>query len=201
MIILRLSLNLQMNNRWLPPGDPLREGYGDEGPPAARTHDKACAEAKDSESKPHHTWKQPGHVRLKTGINHWCPLSVLEDWDMIWDFCPDMMHIIKTFWERLVLGVFSGKRKPVFTKKAPKKPNRDATDEERRLYNLAKRTYNAGVREWKGDCEAFDACSFTMADQQIVDRRVQNLVGYPYWIRNSMVQHAHTRDRNIYIIL
>jgi hypothetical protein len=189
------------NNRWLPPGDPLRAGYSDEGPPAARTHDRACAEAKDSESKPYDTWKQPGHVRLKTGINHWCPLSVLDDFDMIWDFCPDMMHIIKTFWERLVLGVFSGKRKPIFNKKAPVKPKRHATDEERKIYSDKAQKYNAAVREWRKDCQAFDDCNFTMDDQKIVDQRVQNLVGYPYWIRNSMVQHAHNSNRNIYNIV
>jgi hypothetical protein len=46
---------------------------------------------------------------------------------MIWDFCPDMMHIIKTFFERLVLGVFSGSRKPNYTYVKPTKPTRDAT--------------------------------------------------------------------------
>jgi hypothetical protein len=126
---------------------------------------------------------------------------VLEDFDMIWDFCPDMMHIIKTFWERLVLGVYSGKRRPVFTKKPPKKPTRSETDDDRRLYNVALRAYNGAVRDWKKDCEAFDACHFTKADQQIVDQRVQNLVGYPYWIRNTMVQHAHTLNIIIYKIV
>jgi hypothetical protein len=191
-----------MNNRWLHPDDPLRAGYGDEGPPAARTHDRACAEAKESDSKPYHTWKQKSHVRLKTGINHWCPLSVLTNFDMIWDFCPDMMHIIKTFWERLVLGVYSGKRRPeAFKKKAPVRPHNEAPIEERTQFKVAARIYNAILAEWKADQAAFDACSFTKADMKIVDQRVQNLKGFPYWIRNSMVQHAHTFNRIIHKIV
>ena len=107
--------------RWLSQNDPLRRGYGTQGPPAPRTHSKACEQAHVSESKPHNTWEKSTHYRLTTGINYWCPLSVLHKFDMIWDFCPDMMHIIKTFFERLVLGVYSGERKPNYSNPEPEK--------------------------------------------------------------------------------
>jgi hypothetical protein len=178
--------------RWLGQNDPLRRGYGQEGPPAPRTHDKACAEGLESDGKPHHTWDSKAHVRLTTGINHWCPLSVLHKFDMIWDFCPDMMHIVKTFFERLVLGVFSGSRKPEYKHEEPKKPPRDASDEDRALYQNEKRKYNARVKEYNAELQRFAECIFTEADRKLVDRRVQNLVGFPYWIKGSLVpQHTH----------
>jgi hypothetical protein len=119
--------------RWLSQSDPLRRGYGTEGPPAPRTHARACAEAHLSASKPHETWeKDKKHVRLTTGINHWCPLSVLSKFDMIWDFCPDMMHIIKTFFERLVLGVFSGSRKPNYSNPKPAPLPKDPSAQEKK---------------------------------------------------------------------
>jgi hypothetical protein len=176
--------------RWLHPDDPLRQGRH-ELPPAARNHCQACAEAKDSESKPYHTWKNVNHVRLKTGINVWCPLSVLYKFDMIWDFCPDMMHIIKTFFERLVIGVFSGQRRPTFSLTEPKKPLRHASDQERREYQAAKQLYKDRVEEYAEECRASDECEFSMLHQKLVDERVQNLVGYPNWIRSSLVQ-SHT---------
>jgi hypothetical protein len=111
---------------------------------------------------------------------------------MIWDFCPDMMHIVKTFFERLVLGVFSGSRKPEYTHEEPTKPPRDASDEDRALYQNEKRKYNARVKEYNAELQRFAECIFTEADRRLVDRRVQNLVGFPYWIKGSLVpQHTH----------
>lgn len=174
--------------RWLHPDDPLRMGCGPEGPPAARTHAQACTEAKDSESKPYHTWNRSSHVRFKTGINHWCPLSVLYKFDMIWDFGPDMMHLIKTFFERLVIGVYSGSREPSFNRKEPVEPDDEASKEELKIYKTKKRKYEARKSEYQEMVKASQECKFSDVDQKIVDVRVQNLVGYPCWIKSSMVR-------------
>jgi hypothetical protein len=175
--------------RWLPPDDPLRRGYGLEGPPAPRTHHQACKEAKDSDSKPYHTWEYATHVRLKTGINHWCPLSVLYKFDMVWDFCPDMMHLIKTFFERLVIGVFSGAREPSsFKRKEPAKPAKGAPAAERKDFGEKMRQFKARKTEHQKEVEASTECTFDPEDQRIVDERVQNLVGYPCWIKTSLVR-------------
>jgi hypothetical protein len=182
-----LQIICSLSYRWLGMTDPLRRAGDTAGPPAPRTHCKACAEAKLSESKPYHTWDTKTHIRYTTGINHWCPLSVLYMFDMIWDFCPDMMHIIKTFWERLVLGVFSGERKPNFSAKEPAKPKGTPTDDVRKAYQAKRRKYHEAQQEWARDCKDFESCLFSEADRKLVDQRVQNLVGYPYWIRNSMV--------------
>jgi hypothetical protein len=184
-------------SRWLPQNDPLRAGCGPEGPPAPRTHAQACKEAKESDACPYHTWKYKNHPRYKTGINHWSPLSVLNKFDMIWDFCPDMMHIIKTFFERLLIGVFSGSRKPVFKRKEPvvpgtpataKKRGTPATAEETKEYQGKKRKYDERKVEFEEAILAFDECIFDGDAQKIVDERVKNLVGYPNWIKASLVQ-------------
>jgi hypothetical protein len=108
---------------------------------------------------------------------------------MIWDFCPDMMHVVKTFFDRLVLGVFSGKRKPTYKFTKPKKPARDADAAERKKYKDARRKYKACKKEYKDERKRFDECLFDNDAQKLVDERVQNLVGYPYWIRNTLVTH------------
>ena len=112
--------------------------------------------------------------------------------NMIWDFCPDLMHIIKTFFERLVVGVFDGSRRPQFHLDEPKELAEDATDaakkkwrQKMKKYDLQKKLHALAVRK-------FSECKFTEADKKAVDARVKNLVGYPEWIRTSLVSHAHT---------
>jgi hypothetical protein len=110
---------------------------------------------------------------------------------MIWDFCPDMMHIIKTFFERLLIGVFSGSRKPVFKRKEPVEPAPPATSDEKQEYKAKKRKYEGRKLEFDEACLAFDECIFDKDAQKIVDERVKNLVGYPGWIKASLVQSTH----------
>ena len=174
--------------RWLPPDDPLRRGYSQEGPPAPRTHAQACAEAKTSDEAAHHPWDRKTHPRLATGINHWSPLSVLNKFDMIWDFCPDMMHIIKTFFDRLLVGVFSGERKPTsFKRTEPVDPGWRASAEDRAEFRGKKRKYEGYKEQYEKAREAFEGCLFDPVAQKIVDERVKNLVGYPNWIKASLV--------------
>ena len=106
-----------------------------------------------------------------------------------------MMHIIKTFFERLVLGVFSGSRRPSkFSEDEPIKPSRNASAAERTKYGEDRRKYEADKAEYNEALKAFDECCFDVTSQRIVDERVQNLAGFPYWIRSTMV---HTRTFNI----
>jgi hypothetical protein len=107
---------------------------------------------------------------------------------MIWDFCPDMMHIIKTFFERLLIGVFSGARRPVFKRKEPVVPGTPVTAEETKEYQGRKRKYDERKAEYGEAIQAFDECLFDGDAQKIVDERVKNLVGYPNWIKASLVQ-------------
>jgi hypothetical protein len=109
---------------------------------------------------------------------------------MIWDFCPDMMHIIKTFFERLVLGVFSGSRKPNYTNPEPAKLARNPSRAEQKEHQEKMRKHKAKAAAYEKEIKAFDECYFDEDARKLVDTRVQNLVGYPYWIRSSLVSHA-----------
>ncbi len=106
-----------------------------------------------------------------------------------------MMHIIKTFFERLVLGVFSGERKPTFNKTEPDKPHRKASLEERKKYQKKRAKYNEQKTEFDAEITAAEECQFSADDQKVVDERVQNLVGYPYWIRASLVSQMQTKTK------
>jgi hypothetical protein len=187
-LLLHTRIVIHVVIRWLHPDDPLRAPFGSDGPPAPRTHARACAEAKESDKAAHHPWKRENHPRKKTGINHWSPLSVLNNFDMIWDFCPDMMHIIKTFFDRLMLGVYSGKRKPSkFKAPEPEDPGTGSSRADKKKYKEKLKIYEERASEYKKAREAFDACLFNKEDQIIVDERVKNLVGFPNWIKISLV--------------
>jgi len=109
-----------------------------------------------------------------------------------------MMHIIKTFFDRLLVGVFSGSRKPgTFNKKKPVVPDPPPTNsredkkahkKEQKKYTSKKRKYDASKAEHADAIEAFENCLFDKDAQKIVDERVKNLVGYPNWIKASLVQ-------------
>ena len=99
-----------------------------------------------------------------------------------------MMHLIKTFFERLVIGVYSGSREPSFNRKEPVEPDDGAPVEERKAYNTKKRKYEARKSEHQEEVKASQECKFSAVDQKIVDVRVQNLVGYPCWIKSSLVR-------------
>jgi hypothetical protein len=121
----------------------------------------------------------------------------LYRFDMIWDFCPDMMHIIKTFFERLVLGTFSGVRKPThFKRTEPADPGRTASAADKEAFRGKKRKYADRLEEYNKAINAFDGCVFDAVAQRIVDERVKNLVGYPRWIKASLV-HARTSHCNL----
>jgi hypothetical protein len=196
--------------RWLHRDDPLRGNRGNQGPPEARTHAKACQEAKESERHSQYVWNSKHHVRKSTGVNYWSPLSVLSMFNMIWDFCPDMMHIIKTFFERLALGVFRGKRTPsAFGMREPTMPTRDDTltrlmaarknppteaatakalSDAKLKYDKATKKYAAQKALHARDTKADSLCIFDIDEARTVDERVKNLLGYPRWIKSTLVR-------------
>jgi hypothetical protein len=185
-------------HRWLHATDPLRGGPGDgvpEGPPPPRTHEQACREAKWSENSTYGWDNKNNHPRIKTGINYWCPLSVLMKFNMIWDFCPDMMHIISTFFERLVIGVFSGARRKPFTYPQPVDPGRgkNVSQERHAEYKVKHKLYTKKKKENDKLNTNQDKCTFSKADMALVDMRVKNLCGEPDWIKNSLVRVIHNR--------
>ena len=190
--------------RWLHPDDPLRELHGDMGPPAARTDAQSCTDAKESESSMHGWENKKNHPRYQSGINHWSPLSVLMLFSVVWDFCPDVMHIIKNFFEKLVLGTFTGSRRPKWSSSKcpePTKVPEGATAAEKRNYIARKKKYDGHVADYKKSIVAFSECLFNENAQKIVDERVKNLIGYPDWIKTTLVRNLLKNSVYVEIIL
>ena len=187
-------------NRWLDANDPLRRQYGPELPPLARTHDEACRQAKISEDTLY-SYTNKKNPRFKSGINNWSPLSLLMKFNMIWDFCPDMMHIIKTWFERLVVGVYSGERRPTLKKQPPIPLQADADEDEIKEHKAKTSKYRESRQEYEREILAHEMCVFTEAERKIVDERVKNLVGYPDWIKASLVSFIHNPNISVYIVI
>ena len=176
--------NVCMMCRWLPGEHDFRTDadFGplqDNPPPTPRTHAETVASGKAADA-----WKgtKKGHPRHTTGVNSLCALSFLHLFDVIWDICPDMMHIIKNWFEKLTFKLFTGARVPQWSVYKNPEPQEGAPDYAARCekYNHAKALYQRAVVQAK-------KCTFPTADQEIVDRRVKNLVGPAKWIKNSMV--------------
>ena len=132
-------------------------------------------------------WKSKKHPRLKSGVNTWCPLNKLMMFNVIWDFTPDMMHIIGTFFERLVLGVFKGTREPTDTIVKPAKLTNPSSSAKQKQHKLDMVEYKRSKAEYDRESRKATKCTFTDKQQKEVDQRVKNLTGFPDWIKNTMV--------------
>ena len=85
--------------------------------PAPRTHSESTRQAKEAEE---YCGAECHHPENTHGIRGWCPLGLLPFFNIIWDLCPDLMHINKNLWDRCIVALFMGKRDP---KKPKKNPN------------------------------------------------------------------------------
>jgi hypothetical protein len=187
LIIYRIS---PVRRRWLPHAHPFRThpSFGppdNRDPPEPRNHDECVAQGKASDD---YRGFKNAHVRFDTGINRSCPLSFLHLFDIVWDICPDMMHIVKNFFEKITFQLFAGKRAPEWDKSKNKRPAKGEDDYRRKL-----RRHNDAKQRWEKAVEQNKQCTFSEADQKLVDQRVKNLVGPAKWIKSSMVsQHIST---------
>ena len=50
-------------------------------------------------------------VKHKNGVKEWCPLAILAFFDVIWDFVPDMMHMVYNILKEYVVKTIKGVRK------------------------------------------------------------------------------------------
>ena len=102
--------------RWLDPDDPLRDdpafGAPEHRPPPPLTTLQDYLNAVKASESSELAWDNDEHPRKQTGVNGWCPLSLLPLWNMIKDFLPDLMHIVKNWYERTYLPLLKGKRNP-----------------------------------------------------------------------------------------
>lgn len=173
-------------NRWCPEGHPFKSerGHGtvaerNAEPPEYRTHSESVQHGRDADD-----YKGPenGHPRHTTGINGSCALVNLFHFDIIWDICPDMMHIIKNFFEKLSFKVFNGSRVPRWSDHKNKKPKPGEED-----YTAKMAAHSRAKKRWEEAVTQHKQVAFSAADQSLVDRRVKHLVGPARWIKKTMV--------------
>ena len=119
-----LNISVPVVCRWLPTGHRFRKdadfgSYRGDDPPGARNAAECVAQGKAADN---HRGTKKAHPKETTGINRSCPLSYLRLFDIVWDICPDMMHIIKNFFEKLSFKLFAGARVPVWDASKNKAP-------------------------------------------------------------------------------
>jgi hypothetical protein len=107
--------------RYLHPDHPWRVDAKNEfesqefGPtPAPRTRIESMQQALEAEE---YYGADDNHPAKAHGIRGTCPLSLLPFFNIIWDLCPDLMHINKNLWDRCIVAMFLGKRNPKLGKK------------------------------------------------------------------------------------
>jgi hypothetical protein len=133
--------------RHLPPDDEKRTNpmYGapeEDDQPQTRTHEKVCADGHASDA-----WDgaKSYHPRKMSGINWFCPLGYLPLFDLVWDFTPDIMHVIETGLKEHLIPLMKGDRNP----KAPKQRGAGTKEQQTRYYNT---TYIPPVQTFSTKC-------------------------------------------------
>ena len=117
-------------------------------PPATRTHQGVCDKAAELEGL---RGPQLEQAQKTSGVYGACELRRLHLFNIIWDICGDMMHLMSGMWGRRVMPMFKGE----FTQAYPKKPGETHADGEggQMPYNndeQAARTrgYDKAKHEW-----------------------------------------------------
>jgi hypothetical protein len=86
----------------------------------------------------------------QTGVNGYCIFILLSLFDVVWDFMPDMMHIMKDIWQDHLLPLFKGANgaKPMMPKMT-KLTDADNNPLDRATVRLKKQTFNKRVKLWQ----------------------------------------------------
>ena len=110
--------------------------------PAARTHGEAVAAGEAAEV---YVGPKNNHPSKKSSVKWWNPLSILPLWDMIRDFCPDAMHIIKDLLADHYIKLFKGMRYP-----KPFKPTKPVLRRKKgqRLTPAVRAEHEAKLEQW-----------------------------------------------------
>ena len=166
--------------RWTPRGHRFRrkEEFGEKRgsrPPEPRNHDECVQQGKDSDA---YVGSEKAHTRHSSGINRSCPLSFLHQFDIVWDVCPDMMHIVKNFFEKLTFKMFGGARVPTWVASKNRAPAKGAPN-----FDAKQARHLDAAARWKKAVDRNNKCIFSAEDQALVDRRVKHLAGTPTGLR------------------
>lgn len=88
--------------------------------PASREHDDTClagikngaARDRRERSDDPRAVADEDKAEHINGVKEWCPLAILAFFNVIWDFVPDMMHMIYNIIKEYVVKTMKGLRKP-----------------------------------------------------------------------------------------
>lgn len=166
--------------RWTDATCPLRHDmrFGSvdlRGTPSPRTHDEATAEGAKSDA---YTGPACHHPRSASGINGATPFSDLPFFNIIRDFCPDVMHVIVNYFLHF-LPLLMGERRPNKARNF-NPPSGAASEAERQAYK----------DEFARLTRAQEACSMmtlSTADRERIDTRLFDLSLCPKFIKKAHV--------------
>jgi hypothetical protein len=86
--------------------------------PASREHDATCLAAMRNAAARDRRIRDPQNVAEEDkaehidGVKEWCPLAILAFFCVIWDFVPDMMHMVYNLLKTYIVKLMKGERKP-----------------------------------------------------------------------------------------
>jgi hypothetical protein len=162
--------------RWLDEHDALRSQGVQEHKvaPEPRTHVESYRQGQESEN---YIGPDNAHPKLDHGINGWCILGLLALFDIIWDICPDMMHILKNFFERVFIALPAGERIPNIqaTFNVPKRTRNDTAE----TYQGKMIHYQNEVERHAEATRRAAACTYSKVSRQQVDIRIRKLAAAP----------------------
>lgn len=138
--------------------------------PQPRTHQNVTVTARRLYGCPNPTQRE--ELSKSTGVKEECRLSMLDHFDMVWDYLLDMMHCIGGFLEEHIIPVLKGQR-PISAPKPPQAPDPDYpqwTDEE-----VSTRTQEYEYRKERHREEVAKLKQLELSSSQIAeaDRRAQ----------------------------
>ena len=118
----------ERHRRLLAANDPVRRDpeYGDAEDdvfPAARNHEESARDGERARAHTTQAYTSNKHPYRQTSIRYWCALVILHLFDMVKDFVPDTMHIVKDFFSLHFIPLFKGKRLPARYKTPRPTPN------------------------------------------------------------------------------
>ena len=112
-------------------------------------------------------------------------LGELPLYDIIWDVCPDAMHIVKNLFDRCLIPLLSGKRAP--TGQNLKNPKIGSSG-----YAERHARYQAEILRLRVAQNAAAEVTFSSRSQGEVDRRVRTLSdAVEAWIPRSLVNISY----------
>jgi hypothetical protein len=138
-------------------------------PPEPRSHAEVYSQSIEAENWQGAKSKHPSQLH---GIKGWSVLGIIPLFDLVWDICPDIMHIIKNLFERFFGTLLAGARVPKDNKNF-RKPS-DTTSE---TFHADLANYNAELDEHKRATRRATISTLSAYGKNQIDVRCRKLAG------------------------